>query len=60
MEYLLQIIGAAALLVVFYLYTGLAYVLIFVVNFWPVVLFFAFVIALVVFTARGGKNQERG
>jgi hypothetical protein len=55
MEYLTQIIAAVVLLVVFYVYVALAYVLMFVVNFWPVVLVFGFVLAIILFTIRGKK-----
>lgn len=56
MEHLLQIVVAGALLGVFYLYVALANVLMFVVKFWPVVLFFVFLLAVVLFTRR--KKQR--
>ena len=57
MEHLLQIIATGVLLGIFYLYIALAYVLMFMVNFWPVVLFFAFVLAVVLFMIRGARKQ---
>ncbi|MCS3725870.1 putative membrane protein [Bradyrhizobium betae] len=57
MEHLLQIVAAGALLGVFYLYVALAYVLMFAVKFWPVVLFFALLLA-VVFFARRKKQRD--
>ena len=55
MEQLPQIIAAGALLAVFYLYVALAYVLI---NFWPVVLFFAFGLTVFLFAIRGARNRN--
>lgn len=52
MEHLLQIVAAGALLGVFYLYIALAYVLMFVVKIWPVVLFFTFLLTVALFTRR--------
>jgi hypothetical protein len=56
MEYLLQVIAAGALLAVFYLYNALAYVLMFVVEDWPVVLVFAFGLAVILFVTRGAGS----
>lgn len=60
MEHLLQIIAAGALLGVFYLYIALAYVVMFIVSFWPIVLFLAFGLAVVLFTKLGTKNRNTG
>ena len=48
MEHYAQIIAAAVLLGIFYVYIARAYVLMLVVNFWPVVLLVAVGLAIII------------
>jgi hypothetical protein len=53
-----QIIAAVLVLAIFYLYLALANVLMFVINFWPIVLFFIAVLAAVLFEIRNARNRD--